>query len=60
MTSFRKTWGSSIAPATYHEIKAQQADPARRPERVCRDDELRAEIQCIHRRNFPVYGARKV
>jgi transposase InsO family protein len=44
----------------YYEMKARQADPTRRPERVRRDDELCAGIQRVHQANFRVYGARKV
>jgi transposase InsO family protein len=49
-----------IAPSTYYEIKARQADPARLPARARRDAELRAEIARVHAENFGVYGARKV
>ena len=49
-----------IAPSTYYEAKARQADPARLPARVRRDGELRAEIGRVHAANFGVYGARKV
>jgi transposase InsO family protein len=49
-----------IAPSTYYEAKAGQADPAKLPDRVRRDGELRAEIGRVHAANFGVYGARKV
>ncbi len=49
-----------IAPSTYYEIKARQAAPERRPERVRRDEELCAQIRRVHQDNFRVYGARKV
>jgi transposase InsO family protein len=49
-----------IAPSTYYECKARQADPARLPERVRRDAELGREIRRVHEANFRVYGARKV
>ncbi len=49
-----------IAPSTYYAHKARQADPARRPPRVCRDAVLRDEIQRIWDEHFQVYGARKV
>jgi len=49
-----------IAPATYYEMKARQADPARLPARTRRDGELKAEIGRVHAANFGVYGARKV
>lgn len=49
-----------IAPSTYYEHKARQADPARLPPRVQRDLELSKEIRRVHEENFQVYGARKV
>jgi putative transposase len=49
-----------IAPSTYYEAKARQADPARLPERARRDAELCREIQRVHAANFGLYGARKV
>jgi transposase InsO family protein len=49
-----------IAPSTYYEQKARQADPERLPERVKRDAVLREEIRRIWEGNFQVYGARKV
>jgi transposase InsO family protein len=49
-----------IAPSTYYECKARQADPARLPERVRRDADLSREIRRVHETNFRVYGARKV
>lgn len=49
-----------IAPSTYYEMKAREADPARLPARARRDGELRAEIGRVHAANFGVYGARKV
>jgi transposase InsO family protein len=49
-----------IAPSTYYEMKARQADPARLPARARRDGELRTEISRVHAANFGVYGARKV
>ncbi len=49
-----------IAPSTYYEMKARQADPARLPARTRRDGELKAEIGRVHAANFGVYGARKV
>jgi transposase InsO family protein len=49
-----------IAPSTYYEHKAQQADPGRRSARAKRDDELRPEIDRVYRENFSVYGPRKV
>jgi putative transposase len=49
-----------IAPSTYYEHKARQADPGRLPERVKRDALFRPEIQRVWEANFKVYGARKV
>jgi putative transposase len=48
-----------IAPSTYYESKAREADPARLPPRLRRDIELRGEIGRVWRDNFCVYGARK-
>jgi transposase InsO family protein len=49
-----------IAPSTYYEQKAREADPARLPKRAIRDRELREEIERVWKENFGVYGARKV
>lgn len=49
-----------IAPSTYYECRARQADPTRLPPRVRRDDELKVDIARVHAANFGVYGARKV
>jgi len=49
-----------IAPSTYYECKARQADPGRLPPRVQRDPELCTSIQRVWGENFRVYGARKV
>lgn len=49
-----------IAPSTYYEQKARQADPGRLPERTKRDGVLRDEIRRVWEANFQVYGARKV
>ena len=49
-----------IAPSTYYECKAQEADPARLPARMRRDGELKSEIARVHAANFGVYGVRKV
>jgi putative transposase len=49
-----------IAPSTYYEQKARQADPSRLPARAQRDAALTPEIArvwCTHRR---VYGVKKV
>jgi transposase InsO family protein len=49
-----------IAPSTYYEQKARQANPTQAPVRVRRDRFLRDEIQRVWDENFKVYGARKV
>ena len=49
-----------IAPSTYHEHKARQTEPARRPARVQRDAVLKREIRRVWEANHRVYGARKV
>ncbi len=49
-----------IAPSTYYEQKAREADVSRLPARVVRDGELREEIERVWKENFGVYGARKV
>ena len=49
-----------IAPSTYYEHKAREADPGRLPLRVRRDRELSDEIQRVWDENLCVYGARKV
>jgi putative transposase len=49
-----------IAPSTYYEHKARQADPGRLPPRVRRDAELCTSIQRVWDENFCVYGTRKV
>ena len=49
-----------IAPSTYYEFKARQAEPSRLPARTKRDAELCGEIQRVYEANFKVYGARKV
>jgi putative transposase len=49
-----------IAPSTYHEQKARQADPGRMPRRARRDAELRGHIRRVWQENFSVYGVRKV
>jgi transposase InsO family protein len=48
-----------IAPSTYHEHKARQADPGKRPARARRDDELCTQIQRVWQENFCVYGVKK-
>jgi putative transposase len=49
-----------IAPSTYYEQKARQADPERLPPRLRRDQILREEIRRVWRENFCVYGIRKL
>jgi len=49
-----------IAPSTYYEAKAREADPERLPERAKRDAVLREKIKEIWEKNFSVYGVRKV
>lgn len=49
-----------IAPSTYYESKAREADPGRLPARARRDIELAGDIQRVYNENFLVYGARKV
>jgi len=49
-----------IAPSSYYEHKARQADPSRLPARARRDAELRDEIHRVRRENFDVYGPKKV
>jgi putative transposase len=49
-----------IAPSTYYEQKARQADASRLPPRLVRDAEMRGEIERVWKENRAVYGARKV
>jgi transposase InsO family protein len=49
-----------IAPSTYYEQKARQADPDRLPARAKRDRILSEEILRVWKENFGVYGAVKV
>jgi len=49
-----------IAPSTYYDRKAQQANPDRVSNRTKRDASLRPEIRRVWDENFQVYGARKV
>jgi putative transposase len=49
-----------IAPSTYYEHKAREADPGRLPPRARRDQALGAEIRRVWEENFRVYGVRKV
>lgn len=49
-----------IAPSTYYERKARDADPSLEPKRTRRDEILKKEIQRIWNENRKVYGAKKV
>ncbi len=49
-----------IAPSTYYEQKARQADPERLPARAKRDQFLSEEVLRVWKENFRVYGAVKV
>ena len=49
-----------IAPSTYYEHKAREADPSRLPARTRRDAGLRVQIERVWNEHFRVYGARKV
>ena len=48
-----------MAPSTYYEHKARQADPGRLPPRLQRDRELESQIERVWEENFQVYGVRK-
>ena len=49
-----------IAPSTYYEEKAREADPTRLPIRAQRDEVLRGAIRRVWDENFKVYGVRKM
>jgi transposase InsO family protein len=49
-----------IAPSTYFEAKATEANPDRQSARCKRDGFLKDEIQRVYNDNQQVYGARKV
>lgn len=49
-----------IAPSTYFDHRAKQADPARLSARARRDAALRPKINLVFEQNLKVYGARKV
>jgi transposase InsO family protein len=49
-----------IAPSTYYEQKAREANPDKIPARAKRDAELELEVRRVWEENFRVYGARKV
>jgi transposase InsO family protein len=48
-----------IAPSTYYEMKAREADPRRLPARQQRDQVLREHIRRVWQENFCAYGSRK-
>ncbi len=49
-----------VAPSTYYEQKARQADPTRLPARAQRDARLRPRITQVWQANRRVYGVKKV
>ena len=49
-----------IAPSTYYEAKAREADSHRWPVRAGRDAQLREHIRRVWEENLGVYGVRKV
>jgi putative transposase len=49
-----------IAPSTYYEQKAREADPSRLPQRARRDAELCVDIERVYEENRRIYGAKKV
>ena len=49
-----------IAPSTYYEHKARQADPRRLSVRAQRDAVFQGEIRRVWEENLEVYGAKKV
>jgi transposase InsO family protein len=49
-----------IAPSVYHERKARERDPERRPARARRDAGLCEQIRRVWREHREVYGPRKV
>ncbi|MDY7523063.1 IS3 family transposase [Sphingomonas sp. 10B4] len=50
----------AVAPSSYHEHSARLADPAKRPARAKRDDEIKDHIQRVHDDSSGLYGTRKV
>ena len=60
MCSALTAYGLPIAPSTYYEHRARQADPAKRSARARRDAELCGEIRRVWQENFCVYGTEKV
>ena len=49
-----------IAPATFYDNMAKQADPSRLSDRAKRDEQLKPEIERVFEENLNVYGVRKV
>ena len=49
-----------VAPSTYYDHAARQADPARQSHRGWKDRALGEEIERVWHENRRVYGARKV
>jgi transposase InsO family protein len=49
-----------IAPSVYHEHKARERDPDRRPMRARRDERLCEDVRRVWTENRAVYGVRKV
>ena len=49
-----------IAPATFYDNKAKQADPSHLSDRAKRDEQLKPEIERVFEENLKVYGVRKV
>lgn len=49
-----------IAPSTLHTHARRKADPDLRSTRAKEDERLSKEIVRVHRKNFGVYGAKKV
>ncbi|CAP55008.1 putative transposase [Gluconacetobacter diazotrophicus PA1 5] len=49
----------AIAPSSYHEHAVRLADPARRPARARRDDELKDEIKRVYDASSKLYGRAK-
>jgi len=49
-----------IAPATFYDNMAKQADPSRWSDRAKPDEQLRPEIERVFEENLKVYGVRKI
>jgi transposase InsO family protein len=49
-----------IAPTTFYDNMAKQADPSRLSDRAKRDIKLKPEIERVFEENLRVYGARKI